>query len=150
MFVLYFLKKRRKIGEDEEEQEDGEKNENGIPDADVDEPSKHSESEKDESEEEDDEDLRKRKHGFNESSKKKSAEDVSVKRARTPKKVSLEIPAESAKKTYARQPKPKTDDTSDTSPKVFSRKKKNDDTPKKQPSTPSKSIPKAKTGNMVY
>lgn len=133
--------------EDEDEQEEGVKNENGNPDADVDEPSEHSESEKDEDEQDNDEESEKIKHGFNKSSWRKSVEDVSVKKVRTPKKISLATPAKSIQKTYSRQSKSKADDTSDTSPRVFSRKKKNEDTPKKKPSTSSKSTPKAKTGN---
>eukprot|EP00268_Persea_americana_P029655 TRINITY_DN2867_c0_g2_i1.p1 TRINITY_DN2867_c0_g2~~TRINITY_DN2867_c0_g2_i1.p1 ORF type:complete len:712 (+),score=291.46 TRINITY_DN2867_c0_g2_i1:224-2359(+) len=153
-------RKRRKIGdtpkpkeksasdtEDDDEQEEGVKNENGIPDADVDEPSEHSESEKDEDEQDNDE-SRKIKHGFN-SSWGKSVEDVSVKKVRTPKKISLATPAKSVQKTYSRQSKSKPDDTSDTSPRVFSRKKKNEDTLKKKPSTSSKSTPKAKAGKKV-
>lgn len=154
-------RKRRKIGdnpkvnekstletEEEDEEVEGQENDNGVPHVSENEASDHSESEKenDESEGEDDEDSGQRKPSSKKSSKRTSAQTVNAKKARTPKKVLQPTPTKSSMITSFNQSKSIGD--SDTIPKVFSRKKKNEETPKKS-SVPSKSASRARTGKKV-
>ncbi|KAF8410864.1 hypothetical protein HHK36_003401 [Tetracentron sinense] len=138
------------------EEEKEEESENGVPHGSENEAHEHSESEekKDESEEESEEDTGKhRRSSKKPSSKKESATKTKTKRLKISKKSS---PAASPKKTPIKSSSKhsKVDDRSDTSPRVFSRKKKNEEAAIKKSSTPMKSaskekVTKEKTGKRV-
>ncbi|XP_042490307.1 myb-like protein X isoform X3 [Macadamia integrifolia] len=110
----------------------------------------HSENEnkEDESMEESEEDMREHKPGSRKSSsKKESAEKTNMKKCTTSRKAT---PTASPKKTprEASSKHSKVNDSSDKSPRVFSRKKKNEET-RKNASNPVKSATKEKAGKKV-
>ncbi|KAJ0102041.1 hypothetical protein Patl1_03952 [Pistacia atlantica] len=131
--------------EKEEETEEEEKEENGVPEPSDDEMPEPSESEdKSESENESEEYVGKRKR----SSKTPTKRKESAGKART-KKVSVTGKSSPPpKRTPKKAPSKgsKADEDSDTSPKVFSRKKKNEKVTKEKASTPTKITPKEKSG----
>ncbi|XP_059591308.1 DEK domain-containing chromatin-associated protein 4 isoform X1 [Vitis vinifera] len=130
--------------EEEDDKNEEEENENGIPERSEDEISEHSESEEkgNESEDESEEEIVKRKRDSKKTPvKKESAGKAKTKKTPTPKK-SISPPKRSKKLSSNRS---KADDDSDTSPKVFSRKKKNE-VAKGRSSTPKKSVSKEKPG----
>ncbi|KAJ0046845.1 hypothetical protein Pint_03865 [Pistacia integerrima] len=131
--------------EKEEETEEEEKEENGVPEPSDDEMPEPSESEdKSESENESEEYVGKRKRSSKTPTKKKE----SAGKART-KKVSVTSKSSPPpKRTPKKAPSKgsKADEDSDTSPKVFSRKKKNEKVTKEKASTPTKNTPKEKSG----
>ncbi|XP_044498592.1 protein DEK [Mangifera indica] len=132
--------------EKEEESEEEEKEEeNGVPEPSDDEMPEPSESEdKSESEEESEEDVRKRKRSSKTTTKKKqSAGKASTKKIAVTGKSSPPL-----KRTPKNAPskRSKADEDSDISPKVFSRKRKNEKVTTEKASTPTKSTPKEKPG----
>ncbi|XP_042477772.1 uncharacterized protein LOC122059152 [Macadamia integrifolia] len=143
---------------DESEEEEEEENDNDVPD----EPQEvldHSENEdknedkEDESVEESEEDTRKRKRSSKKSSsKKESAGKTNMKKCTTSTKATPTIlPKKTPSKTTPSKSSSKSskvDDSIDKSPKVFSRKKKNEET-RKRASTPAKSATKEKAGLKV-
>ena len=122
--------------EDEEEEEDQEE-ENGAPDRSINEPPGHSESESEE-------DTGKYKRG----SKKLSAKKVSAVKAKTKKDTTPKKSSPPAKRTPVKSSstRSKVDDSSDISPKTFSRKRRTEAV-KVKSSTPKKSASLDKPGN---
>ncbi|KAJ4976019.1 hypothetical protein NE237_001125 [Protea cynaroides] len=136
--------------EDESKEEEDEENDNGIPDA----PEEvlncyENEDREDESVEESEEDMVKHKRGLRKSSsKKESAGKTSMKKCTTSRKAT---PITSPKETLRKSSSSKhaeVNDSTDKGPKVFSRKKKNEETRKKA-SNPVKSATKEKAGKNV-
>ncbi|XP_043691228.1 myb-like protein V isoform X5 [Telopea speciosissima] len=141
--------KRSDLDTGDESEEEDEENDNGVPDA-PQEVLDHSENEdkEDESVEESEEDTRKRKRSSKKSSsKKESAGKTDMKKCTTSTKATPTAPP---KKTPSKSSSKhsKVDDSIDKSPKVFSRKKKNEET-KKKASTTVKSATKDKAGSKV-
>ncbi|XP_077217449.1 DEK domain-containing chromatin-associated protein 3-like [Tasmannia lanceolata] len=130
--------------EDEGEGED-QGNENGVANRDEDEVPEHSGSDKDgdELEDEDDKDSEKGKQGSKKSSNKGSTGKANAKKVTTPKKAPAAIPTKSPSKTPSKDSQ--ANSISNTSPKVFSRKKKSEDIAPKY-STATKASPKEKSG----
>ncbi|XP_042490302.1 myb-like protein X isoform X2 [Macadamia integrifolia] len=157
-FSSRFIPQKRRTAEDTQEKdkksapdteiesEEDEDEENDGPE----EVLNHSENEnkEDESMEESEEDMREHKPGSRKSSsKKESAEKTNMKKCTTSRKAT---PTASPKKTprEASSKHSKVNDSSDKSPRVFSRKKKNEET-RKNASNPVKSATKEKAGKKV-
>uniref|UniRef100_A0A5B7A544 DEK-C domain-containing protein n=1 Tax=Davidia involucrata TaxID=16924 RepID=A0A5B7A544_DAVIN len=134
---------------EEEEEHEEEENVNGVPERSKDEMPDHSESEEKENEsrDESEEDTGKQKRGSKKkSSTKESAGKAKTKKVTTPNKSSL-LPKKAPTKSSSHRSK--VDDSIDTSPKIFSRKKKKEEVVKEKSSTPKKLTTKEKTGKKV-
>uniref|UniRef100_A0A5B7A4L7 DEK-C domain-containing protein n=2 Tax=Davidia involucrata TaxID=16924 RepID=A0A5B7A4L7_DAVIN len=137
------------LEEEEEEDHEEEENVNGVPERSKDELPEHSESEEkeNESEHESEEDTGKQRLGSKKSStKKESAGKTKTKKVTTTKKSS---PPSKRTPTKSSSNRLKVDNSSDTSPKMFSRKKKNEEVVKEKSPTPKKSSTREKTGKKV-
>ncbi|KAF2305565.1 hypothetical protein GH714_006776 [Hevea brasiliensis] len=122
--------------EEEEEEEYIEKeNENGVPEKSDAEMPEHSENEENESEEESQADVGKHKTSSKTSPRKKE----SIGKARTQRLFIKSSPPPKRMPKKSSSKRTEEDDGSDASPKVFSRKKKNDKLVKEKSSTPTKS-----------
>lgn len=132
---------------EEEEEEDV----NGVPENFETEVSGSSESEEENDDMEDsseEEKVKKKRHSKKSSAKKESVAKAKANKVATPNKSTP--PTEKAPAKLSSKG-PKIDDSSDTSPKTFSRKKKTDDGKEKEKaSTPKQPGSKEKSGNIVF
>ncbi|XP_059666552.1 DEK domain-containing chromatin-associated protein 4-like [Cornus florida] len=135
--------------ESEEEDDEEEKNVNIVPERTKDEMPEHSDSEAKEnnSEDESQDDGRKQKRGLKKSSaNRRSAGKAKNVKIKTPKKASL-LPKGTP--TNSSSSRSKVDHSTDTSSKLLSRKKKNEEVVKEKSSTPKRSASKNKNGKKI-
>ncbi|MCF6814746.1 hypothetical protein L3H39_11050, partial [Corynebacterium sp. MC-16] len=129
--------------EEERDEENEEENENGVPNKSEDETPEKSESEdKSDSGSESEDTKEKKKPSKTSSTKKESAKKSKIEKIAVPNK-SRSPPKRAPKKPSFNLSK--SDEDSDESPKVFSRKKKNEKGGKQKTSTPTKSASEEKT-----
>ncbi|XP_027341910.1 glutamic acid-rich protein-like isoform X2 [Abrus precatorius] len=128
--------------EEEKDEENEEENENGVPEKSEEETLEKSESEDESDSGSESEDIKKKKKLSKTSSAKKESATKSKIEKITVAKKSRSAPKRTPKKSSSTLSK--SDDDSDGSPKVFSRKKKNEKGGKQKTSTPIKSVSKEK------